>query len=177
MSSSVLQPAFLAGLVIGVLSGLPVVSVGNCCCCLWVVSGGALAAYLLQQSTTRAITVAEGMFVGLIAGVLGAVIGAPISWISQALMGNIVDNAALIDRIMENAGNIPPEMREAIERAKAGGFAAGAAGVGMAIIGLLVSLVVYSIFATLGGLVGALLFKKEPPVEMVIPPPVPPSDY
>ena len=34
------------GLVMGVLSALPLVGpFGNACCCLWVVSGGLVAAY------------------------------------------------------------------------------------------------------------------------------------
>ncbi len=39
-------PALLGGLFIGMLSALPIVSVGNCCCCLWMIGGGVLAAYL-----------------------------------------------------------------------------------------------------------------------------------
>ena len=34
MGQDRLQPALYGGLVIGVLSGLPIVSMGNCCCCL-----------------------------------------------------------------------------------------------------------------------------------------------
>jgi hypothetical protein len=37
------QPALFGGLVMGVLSALPIVSAGNWCCCLWVVSGGLVA--------------------------------------------------------------------------------------------------------------------------------------
>ena len=44
------QPALLGGVVIGVLSGLPFVNIGNCCCCLWVVAGGVLTVYLQQQA-------------------------------------------------------------------------------------------------------------------------------
>jgi hypothetical protein len=43
MDSGRLQPAFFGGLLIGVLSALPIVSAGNCCCCLWIVAGGMLA--------------------------------------------------------------------------------------------------------------------------------------
>ena len=39
---SKLQPALLGGLLIGVLSALPFVSVLNGCCCLWVILGGVL---------------------------------------------------------------------------------------------------------------------------------------
>ena len=35
-----LQPALVGGLVMGVLSALPLVNLGNLCCCFWVVSGG-----------------------------------------------------------------------------------------------------------------------------------------
>ena len=43
MTSSRLQPALLGGVVIGVLSALPVINVANCCCA-WILFGGALAA-------------------------------------------------------------------------------------------------------------------------------------
>ena len=51
MDSGRLQPAFYGGLLIGVLSALPIVSAGNCCCCLWVVAGGMLAVYLRQRGS------------------------------------------------------------------------------------------------------------------------------
>ena len=40
------QPALVGGLVMGVLTALPIISAGNLCCCLWVLSGGAVAAYM-----------------------------------------------------------------------------------------------------------------------------------
>ena len=36
-----LRPALIAGAVAGLLSGLPVVSAGNCICCLWIFGGAA----------------------------------------------------------------------------------------------------------------------------------------
>ena len=41
MRASKVQPALLGGVVIGTLSALPVISMGNCLCCLWVILGGA----------------------------------------------------------------------------------------------------------------------------------------
>ena len=55
MASSRLQPALLGGAFIGVLSALPIVSVGNVCCCLWMVTGGALTAWVLQQRQDEAV--------------------------------------------------------------------------------------------------------------------------
>ena len=56
MQASKVQPALLGGLVLGVLSGLPLVNMGNACCCLWVIAGGVIAAYLLQQRQSVPIT-------------------------------------------------------------------------------------------------------------------------
>jgi len=64
--------AFLtAGLVIGILSAMPLIGAGNCCCCLWVVMGGALAGYLLCSSSDKPVRPGEGALVGLFAGLIG----------------------------------------------------------------------------------------------------------
>src|SRR5215475_16153060 len=73
------QPALIGGRVMGVLSSLPLINLGNLCCCLWVVSGGVVAAYLLQQNQTSPITPGDGALVGLFAGIIGAGVGFLIS--------------------------------------------------------------------------------------------------
>jgi hypothetical protein len=179
MSASLFQPALLAGVVIGVLSTLPVVSAGNCCCCMWVIGGGGLAAWLLQQNTARAITIAEGMLAGLLAGVVGAVIGVPISVFSHAVLGQIIDQRELFDRVLENAGSFPPELQEALERARESSFGR-AGGVLQVFITFAFSLVINLVFATLGGLLGAFFFRRGPePSNWGSPaglPPVPPTE-
>ena len=40
MNNAFVQPAFAGGVVMGVLSALPLISAGNICCCLWVIVGG-----------------------------------------------------------------------------------------------------------------------------------------
>ena len=47
------QPALAGGLVMGVLSALPLISALNACCCLWVVSGGLVAAYVYLLLSKR----------------------------------------------------------------------------------------------------------------------------
>jgi hypothetical protein len=42
------QPVLVGALLMGVLSGLPIIAAGNICCCMWVLSGGFVASYLLQ---------------------------------------------------------------------------------------------------------------------------------
>ena len=81
---SKLQPALLGGLVLGLGSVIPIVSLGNFCCCGWGIAGGALAAYLLiKRSPVLPITKGDGAGAGALAGVVGSyiylVIGVPLS--------------------------------------------------------------------------------------------------
>jgi len=156
-----LQPAFWGGLFIGVLSALPLVNVGNCCCCLWVISGGVLAVYLRQQNTAFQITAAEGALTGLIAGLIGGIIASVLSIPMQALVGPW--QRQLIDRMLANNPDMPPEARDAIER-----FAGGSAA---RVLSMLISVVIDVVFAMLGGLLGVAIFKKK----NAPPPPPPPG--
>jgi hypothetical protein len=156
MDSDRLQPAFYGGLLIGVLSALPIVSAGNCCCCLWVIAGGMLAVYLRQQNSPYAVTSAEGALVGLLAGIIGAVIGVLISIPIEAMMGPF--QRQLIERIINAQPDLPPEMRDTIERASVGGR--GAAGLALKFFFMLIT---GTIFGMLGGLLGVAVFKKDAP--------------
>jgi len=161
MDSGRLQPAFFGGLLIGVLSALPIVSAGNCCCCLWVIAGGMLAVYLRQQNSPYAVSSAEGALVGLLAGLIGAVIGVLISIPIEAMMGPFQRD--LIERIISSRPDMPAETRDMIERATAGG--GGAAGLVLKFIFMLIT---GTVFGMLGGLIGVAVFKKDAP-----PPPPP----
>ena len=154
-----LQPALWGGLFIGVLSALPLVSAGNCCCCLWVLVGGVLAAYLRQQNNPYQIDAAEGAIVGLMAGALGGVVCAILSIPFQMMTGPMQQD--WMDRVLSNNPEVTPEMREMVERLTTGA--------GFQLIGAIISVVVFSIFGTLGGLIGVAVFKKN------LPPPPPPG--
>ena len=154
-----LQPAFWGGLFIGVLSALPLVNFGNCCCCLWVLVGGALAAYLRQQNNPYQIDAAEGAIVGLMAGAIGGVIYSVLSIPVQMMTGPIQQQ--WMERILANNPDVTPEMRDMVERM--------AMSSGAKLIGMIVSVVVYSVFGLLGGLIGVAVFKRN------LPPPPPPG--
>ena len=153
MDSARLQPALLGGLLIGVLSALPLVSAGNCCCCLWVVSGGVLAAYLRQQNLPVQISAAEGAIVGLLAGVIGGLAATILSIPMEMALGPLQQQ--FMERILSGNPDLPPEWRDMIERGAASG-----AGVALKLVFNLVTGVV---FGLLGGLLGAAIFKKNVP--------------
>lgn len=158
MDSGRLQPALYGGLVIGVLSALPLVNLGNCCCCLWVVAGGMLAVYLRQQNSPFAVTSAEGALVGLLAGLIGGVVGTVLSVPVAAMMGPF--QQSLVQRVLSMQSDLPAETREMIERAanRTGGM--GAAAVALQFVWMVVT---GAIFGMLGGLLGVAVFKKNAP--------------
>jgi hypothetical protein len=154
----------------GVLTALPIVYFGNVCCCLWVICGGLTAAYVLQQNQTTPIQPGDGALVGLLAGLCGAVIYAVLSVPITLIVGPI--ERALVQRIGEMAGPMPPNVADAIERY--GRQSQTVAGILIgAFAGLILWLFIGAIFSTIGGLLGAAIFRKQtPPTAVDVPPPI-----
>ena len=156
----------------GVLSALPVVSAGNLCCCLWVVSAGLIAAYLLQQNQPGPITPADGALAGLLAGLIGAVVYAVVKIPIDFLMAPI--ERAMLERVLES-GTLPPEWRDLVERysGRDRDMSIAFQIVGR-IAGLMFWLFLGGLFSTLGGVVGAMIFRKDtPPATAIDLPPQP----
>ena len=164
MKQSQLQPILFGGLFIGVLSGLPIIEIGNTCCCLWIVGGGMLTASLHRA---KPLSLGEGALSGFLAGVAGAFV-----YVAVSIPINIV-MAPVRRGMMEwmvNSGAVPPEFREMYDYFGA----VGAEGIILgAVSGFVMMLFAGMIFSTLGGLLGALLlFRASPPPPS---PPAPPS--
>jgi hypothetical protein len=163
MTPAKLQPALLGGVAIGVLSALPVINVANCCCA-WILFGGALAAYLMQANHPEPIQVGDGAIVGLMAGVFGAFVWLIVSVPVNLAMAPIT--SGMMQRMAREASDMSPELRQWFEAASGGPVI----GIGL-VFGFFVMLVVSTTFGMLGGLFGALMFKKKTPP--VVPPPIP----
>jgi hypothetical protein len=146
-----LQPALIGGAVMGALSALPLISAGNVCCCLWIVSGGAVAAYVLQQNHETTVTPGDGALAGLLAGIVGAFIYLVLSIPITILMAPM--ERVMMERILRNAGSVPPEFRNYVGTNIGTAFRVA--------VGFLFMLVCGCIFSTLGGLLGAVLFKRQ----------------
>jgi hypothetical protein len=156
MHASKLQPALLGGLVLGVLSALPLVNMGNACCCLWVVAGGGVAAYLLQNNQAAPITSGDGAAVGFLAGVFGAVVWQALAIPVTVLMGPFQER--MLDRML-STGDLPENVRQVFETLRQNaGFS-----IVRFVIGSIFTLFISVIFSTMGGLVGAALFRTKIP--------------
>ena len=156
------MPAILGGLFIGVLSALPIVQLCNCCC-LWVIGGGVLAVYLQQQNQPVSLTAWEGARLGFLAGVVGACV-----WL-------VIDTALepvqlqVIERLLQNATDLPPEAQTWLESVKEGSSAGK-------VFEFVMMLFFGSVFATVGGVIGAAYFRKDVPPALggpINPPPLP----
>jgi len=159
-----LQAALLGGLFSGVLSALPLVSLGNCCC-LWILGGGALAAYLDQQSLGRATTAGRGAMLGLAAGVVGAFVWVIAALVIDPLIGPMQQR--LMTEFLQIAQDVPPEVREQLESIGEGRSAAGY------IFAFLFSLCIGSVFSAIGGALAGAFFRNDVPPALGGPPPLP----
>ena len=76
-----LKPALIGGVVVGLLSALPIL---NYCCCIWAIGGGVLACFLYIKSSPVPVRPGDGAMVGAFAGLFGAIIyliiGLPIAY-------------------------------------------------------------------------------------------------
>ena len=143
----------VGALVMGVLSALPLISVGNLCCCLWVISGGVAAAYVLQQGQPEPITPADGAFVGFLAGLGGAVVYLVISLPVEVVVGPM--EREMMRRFIEGMSGVE-NFREYANRADL------VATPVRVFLGFVMMLFIGAVFSTVGGVIGSLLFKKPP---------------
>ena len=163
MAPAKLQPALLGGVTIGVLSALPVINLANCCCA-WVLFGGALASYLMQQNHPEPVQAGDGAIAGLLAGVIGAFVWLIISVPISAMLAPMQSEMA--NRVLRDATDMAPELRGLFESISG----APAIGIGL-LFGFFVMLVISTLFGMIGGIFGALMFRKSQPP--VIPPAIP----
>ncbi len=187
--NSKLRPAIIGGVVMGLLSGLPYVSLGNVACCLWVVLGGALATYLYIRQSPTPVDMGEGALLGLLAGVFGMVVrlivGVPIAIMTGYPVEHTIIN--LMERMNpEQAERYRQGIEALMTRPFFEQFFAS-----IFSLGTLLIFIITVVFALVGGLVAVPLFEKRktdagpppPPYYGGTPggayalPPPPPGDY
>ncbi len=133
------KAVLIAGVGLGVLSGLPLVGMA---CCLWVVGGGFLSVVLYNNYSGEKADTGKGAVLGLLSGLVGAFVSTAINAVFQLLA---VAASTWMDTMSGAMGY----------------DALAGAGVAMLIVALFViSLLAYGLFGLLGGLLGAAILKK-----------------
>ena len=155
---SMLKPALIGGVLLGILSSLPIVSALNCICFAWVIGGGLLAAYLYVKDSSVPVTLGRGVGLGLLTGFIGTIVNAlfMIPWyflFSRAGMGF----REAFNEALRQVPNLPPEAEAALRAL------VSKEGIGILFItvGLIFTLVIYCLAAMLGGAIGVALFEKR----------------
>jgi len=155
---SKLNPALIGGAVIAVFSSLPILNFGNCFCCMWVILGGALAAYLYSKSLppNAEFTTGDGALLGLLAGLFGALFGALLGLLMMSIL-DMNPGRDLLETIMDAGEDIPDDFETYFEDFDESG--------GMhplfAMFSLTFSLIINSIFSTVGGIIAAAMLQKK----------------
>lgn len=149
------KPAIIGGILLGVLSSLPLL---NCGCCAWVIGGGFLAAYLYVKESPLVVSLGQGAILGLLAGAIGTVVIAlftiPLILLSPEGTGGIAEQ---IQQVMDQIPGFPDESRESMaELASQEGFLKI-----VLITSIFAQLVFNCLFAMLGGALGVAIFEKR----------------
>ena len=104
--SSALWP----GIVLGLLSVIPILNYVNLICCLWLIAGGVLAAVIFRNEY-GSITGGEGAFVGFLAGVIGSIVqAAGVATLWYFFNENMLASMAEVF----SSGEIDPAMQESM---------------------------------------------------------------
>ena len=132
--------------------------------------GGALTVYLTQEQTRRSLPPGQGAVLGLLAGVLGAGVWLVVYSMVDLVLGPLQQR--MITSMLEGSIDVPPEARQLLEN-----LAMQAGSPLRFVVGFAVQLLTGVMFGAVGGLLGAVYFRRDvapalggDPIE---PPPIP----
>jgi len=161
-----LIPALYGGIIMGVLSGVPGLSLVNCLCCAGIMLGGFMAVFFYKKELKESsppLTNGDGLALGALSGVIGAVITTLLGALFSHLLGFGMGMGMERLRNMGLGDQVPPETMKMIEGLTSGGALLG--------LGFVFHLVLMPLFGLIGGLIGYSVFKPKAPVVMPPPPP------
>lgn len=160
------MPALYGGIVIGILSGIPVLNLINCCCCAGVILGGFLSVlFYTREPNATPITSSDALVLGVLAGVFGAFIGTALTAIMLVSIGGVVVEflREMLDRF---ADQLPPDVLYGVETAIDESVSLTPLAI---IITFAKAIIICPLFGLLGGLIGYTVFKPKP--QTLTPPP------
>jgi hypothetical protein len=149
--------AAIAGLVAGIPSGIPGLSIG---CCIWVLAAGAMTVklYQRQQPAYSVVTAGMGARLGAVAGIVGYFAFLVISFLINTTGGRRANiREAMLKSLRDSAANNPdPNAQQVIQWMSSPG--------GMAFVVVLILIgfaMAFLIFGLLGGVIGASVWGRK----------------
>ncbi len=157
-TSYYLKPALIGGLLTGVLSGTPLVNMGNCFCCMYVWVGSILAAYIFFKDAPFG-TLGDGALVGLLSGIIAAAVNTVVSF---PFMFMFWQNGSMDGRIPDEVTDALAQMPDQFARIF-GMLLSPSPDLKIAAIlsGFFINLPLFALIGTVGGLLGSSLFRRS----------------
>ena len=145
-------PSLVAGGLAGILSGIPLL---NCLCCLWIIGGAILATFLLAKDAPSSLTPGDGAIVGILTGIVAAFVALIVSLPFQNFFRSEIFRN-FMDRFSQYTEDMPSGWEDWLQRDTS---------LAMTLIGLVISVFIFSALGALGGIIGAATVgkKKSPP--------------
>ena len=168
-----LKSTLIGGVIFGVWAAIPFLGAVNCLCCALVIGAGFLASYLYSKECRAAgveFRPGNGALIGLVAGVFYSIASTMVSIPVKALMPQM-DMGEILNQMRD--ADVPPAVISFVDS-----FLQGSVGLMGIIIGFFMTLLIAAIFSTIGGLIGAAVFKVTPPASTTgdsMSPPAPPE--
>ncbi len=160
MSPNRVKAAAIGGGAAGVAVSIPILNLINLACCALIVGGAVLAVYLAlrNEPPARKAPLGAGAAIGALSGVFAAVVGTIVSMPITLIGGDA--GVEWIQEFLESndAAAIEGPVRDLLE-----GLAGSGEGIALTglLVGLVFSVILYSIFGTLGGILGAAIFNRK----------------
>jgi hypothetical protein len=171
---SMLKPALIGGVALGILSVLPIIGSFNCVCCAWVIGGGVLAAHQYVKASLTPVTLGRGVALGSVTGLIGSLVYILFTIpLYLMLIRSGVRLTDLVRQSMERWIKAMPEMRDYLQTAST----QSDIGLSVVLFGMIFTIGIFCIFGMLGGAVGVAIFEKRrtgaPPDDVATNPPPP----
>jgi hypothetical protein len=165
---NMLKPALIGGVLLGILSALPLINYFNCICCAWVILGSVVAARLYVKESSAPVTMGRGVAIGLLTGLIGTVVFALFSIPLLLMMHRSGGVMEQLKQALSQVPNLPPEARTTIESLAS----QGNIDIFFYVVGFFFYLVVNCLVAMIGGAIGVAIFEKRKPGDSAHEPPL-----
>jgi hypothetical protein len=157
---TMLLAAGIGGVVMSIVSAVPVVSCINICCWAGIWGSGILSVFIYRslEKTQPDLTVGQGLVLGLVAGAVAAVLMTVWGVITNLLFAG-AGTAAYLDMLNQIPGatdSMPSAYRQMLEQMANTG--------GSLLISSFCNFVIYPFFGLIGGLSATALICKKPAV-------------
>lgn len=152
-SSSYFKPSLIAGAAFGAASGIPLVNCANFACCALAIGGGFLASYLYLKGLgpVAAPPYGPAAILGLLTGVIGAVVAGVVALPFQMMGMAMGGGFSQLQEAFEGQ-ELPAGAEQLIATlATGGGF----------VILFLMNLILFSLFAIIGALLGVAILGRQ----------------